>query len=282
MDIETLKLTGRFLALTFYVCCSAMLLSCSSDKGTEEHQQVQPDLAAIKERMKATELAYEYEQFVTKIWQELNLLSDSLTDLQANPEVKAPQRRKEKMASILRRLKELENRLREAESNNALSENDKQRINELREAIKRKDATIRNLKKENTDLRDKNTDLRGKNADLRDKNANLGWQLEQKKQDLEDKERELFAQKRTTAIQLERLGDYFRRLVVSMGGKKGTGNYEAYKIGQIKMAETCLYCYEQANAISPTQNLRYKIERTQHGLNIYRKKKSNDLSGLDF
>ena len=275
MDIETLKLTRRSLALIIYVCCSVMLLSCSSEKGTEEHPQVQPDLTAIKERMKATELAYEYEQFVTKIWQELNFLSDSLADLQANPEVKAPQRRKEKMASIVRRLKELEDRLRKAESNNALTENDKQRINELRDAIKHKDATIRKLKNENTDLRDKN-------ADLRDKNANLGWQLEQKKQALDNKERELFAQKRASAIQLERQGDYLRRLVVSMGGKKGTGNYEAYKEGQIKMVETSLYCYEQANTISPTQNLRNKIVRTQNGLELYRKKKSDDLSGLDF
>ena len=250
MDIKTFKLARKYLFFSACVFCIALFSSCSSEKRTEEQPQVQPDLTAIKERMKATELAYEYEQFVNKIWQELNLLSDSLSDLQSNSEIKVPQRRKEKMASIVKRLKELENRLMDAESNNTLSETDKQKIIELRKAIKRKDLTIKKLQNENMDLR-------GKNADL-------GRQLEQRELELDKKERELSAHKKIRANELEELGDYLRKMVVSMGGKKGSGNYEAYKDGQIKMVEASLHCYEEANSIYPRQILRNKIERTSY------------------
>ena len=120
MDIQTLKYTCKVFAIVSCISCASAFISCTTDKAQEELPQALPDVTAIKERLKAMELAYEYEQFVNKMWQELNLLSDSLTDLRDTREVKSEQNRRTKMASIEKRLKELGNRLKEAEKNNDL------------------------------------------------------------------------------------------------------------------------------------------------------------------
>ena len=273
MDIQAFKLNSKAVTLVFCICFLGSLFSCSSEKSKDETPQDQPDLTAIRERMKATELAFEYEQFVNRMWRELNLLSDSLTDLQASGEVQTPKSRKEKMASIEKNLRKLETRLEEAESNVASNESGGQAIKELRDAIKRKNATIRKLKNENAVLRDKNTDL---NSQLEGKET----ELRIKDQKLNEKERQLYSQRRSSAEELEKMGDYFRRIVINMGSYKGTGLRESYKATQIKLLETSIYCYEHANRIYPTQGLRNKIELTKYGMERYRNTK--DLTGLDF
>lgn len=230
--------------------------------------------------MKATELAFEYEQFVNRMWRELNLLSDSLTELQINNEVRTPKNRKERMASIERNLRELEARLKEAENNVALNERDKLEIKELLDAIKRKNVTIKKLQKENSDLRDENSDLsrrlKEKEVELKEKELELVI----KDQNLNEKERQLYSQRRSSVGELEKMGDYLRKVVIAMGGYKGSGVYESYKATQIKLLEISIYCYKQANRIYPSQGLTNKIGRTQFGLERYRNTK--DLSELDF
>lgn len=274
MDIQALKLKNKGLVFAFCVGCFGSLFSCSDDKSKDEESQRQQALTTVREeRMKATELAFEYEQFVNRMWRELYLLSDSLTDLQVNKEVRTPMNRKQRMASIEKHLRELEARLREAESNAAFNESDGQAIKELRTAIKRKDTIIRKLKKENNVLREVNNDLSGR---LERKEA----ELRIKDQNLYEKERQLHLQKRASAGELEKTGDYLRRIVIRMGSYKGSGIYESYKASQIKMLETSINCYDQAYRIFPTQGIYNKMVRTRSGLERYRNTK--DLTALDF
>jgi hypothetical protein len=175
------------------------------------------------------------------------------------------------MASIEKRLKELGNRLKEAEKNNAYNEADKQRISELREAIKRKDKTIKKLKNENTTLRDRNVNLTNL---LLQKEIELG----EKERLLNIKEYELYSQKKHNSLEIEILGDNLRRIVTNMEGYNGSGIYAPLKQGQIKLVEASIYCYKKGYEIFPNKNILNKIEHTQRGLELYRR--SKDLSGL--
>ena len=133
--------------------------------------------------------------------------------------------------------------------------------------------TIKKLKKENSDLRVENSDLSKR---LEEKEVELVI----KDRNLNEKERQLFSQRRSSAGELEKMGDYLRRVVIAMGAYKGSGVYESYKASQIKLLEISIYCYNQANRIYPSQGLTNKIRHTQFGLERYRDTK--DLSELDF
>lgn len=273
MDIQALKSRSKAAALVCCLCMGLSVASCTNDKGKEGQQAAQPDATAIQERLKATELAYEYEQFVNRIWQELSLLSDSLEDLRANGEVSRIQNRRDRMASIERRLKELGSRLKKAEGNSDLSEGDKQRISELQNAISRKNATIQKLKKEITALRDDNAKLE---ATAQQKSL----EIDRKNLALSMKEAETQALRKSNSREIEALGDFLRRIVAGMEGIKGSGTYAPLKECQLKMVESSISLYRKANELNPSQTLSDKISRTARALQVYRN--SKDLSGLDF
>ena len=273
MDIQAFNLNSKVVFTVFYAWCLIGFSSCSSEEEKNGQPEVQLDLTAIRERMKVTELAYEYEQFVNKMWLELNVLSDEITEFSTGDELQAPVSRRQKMASIENKLRKLDVKLKEAEGKMATNEANLQAIRDLRDAIKRKDDAIAKLKKENRDLRDEIGVLMGQLETKR-------TQLELKNLELNEKERQLLFQKSSSARELEIMGDYLRKIVKAMGGYKGSGVYESYKAGQMKLLETSIYCYEQANKIYPAKVFRDKMQRTRIAMEKY--SDSRDLSWLDF
>ena len=279
MDTKTIISLFKTVAFALCVMSSATIVSCSTDNKEETNEDQTVDISAIEERRKAIELAYEYEQFVNKVWQDLKILSDDLTDLQVNKEVSA-QTKRTKMASIEKNLKNIENRLKEAEENQTLRDSDRQRIFELHEAIKHKNLVIQKLKKENKTLRDSNTSLQTQLQQTDKALENTSQELMRKKYELEIKKQELERLRLSNAREVEELGDFLRKIVTNMEGVNGSGTLAPLKAGQIKLLEGSLSCYKKAYVILPSLSRKEKIERTENGLNIYRN--SKDLSGLVF
>lgn len=269
MEIQTLKLRNNSF-LMFVFCCIAFTSCSEKDKYKNTAEQ------AIEERRIIAEQNFENEQFINRIWQELNRLSDDMTELQVYREVYSVTNKKSKMASIEKSLKNIENQLLKAEESGVIKSKDKQIIDDLRNAIKHKDQTIRKLKSQIENLQAENSslfnELQKKNIELQKKNQTLTNQLNEQMR---------MQNEITNSIvsRYENMGDALRLSVIRIGEYNGTGNLKQVKLAQLKILEECLSCYKEAlkhSYGSHRYTIEDKIRRTQIGINEYRYSKNLD------
>lgn len=270
MEIQTLK---SWLSFFMLFCCVTFTSCTEIDKYKKTAEQ------AVKERREVIEQNFENEQFIVKMYQELNRLSDDMTELQVNREYPIISR-KSKMASIENNLKNIENQLSEAKESGLIKNEDKQIIDDLRNAIKRKDRAIQQLKSQIENLQAENNslfkELQKKNKDMQEKNQILMNQLNEQRR-MQDE----LAYAR--AVRYEEMGDKLRLSVIKIGEFKGHGNMKDIKKAQLNMLEECLSCYKEAyyNSYgSYRKSIEEKIVRTKSGKERY--DKFDTLKGLNF
>lgn len=271
MEIQTSKSSLKLIGFLF--CISfPLFISCKNINEKKEF-----DLNSIEERQKAIELAYEYEQFVNKIWHDLDAISDSLTELQLNREGFTPPTRLSKMASIEQKLELLNAKLKDAEKNRKYNRIDKQKIHELRDAIAHKDMVIKDLTNQIVVLKSENTLLGNQ---LKEANQSLEEQYNKLEVQLAEQKRLQNALLLQTASNYENTGDVLRKAVFEIGGYKGNGILKDVKQAQLDMLDECLNCYNKAYNLVPTESLKNKIILTRRGVIEYQNSKS--VEGLNF
>lgn len=263
MDIQKLnKNRYYFFVLFTFLVGNYMFVSCA-----ESVEQIQKQIIGSDgdtDLRDASKQLYEYEQFVNHIWQELNHLSDNMSDLQINREGYSYKDRRTRMTEIEKKLKDIEKKL------SKVNHVDKNMINELKKAINRKDKNIKELKRQI--------------KELEGENLRLNKSLEERELSLNNKQYEinrLEAQhKRTIADSYEGIGDALRWSAINIGAYHGTGNLKKVKEAQLKILDQSIFWYEKAYKIRSTDELKNKIYYTINGRNKYRN--SNRLDGLNF
>lgn len=263
MDIQKIKMNGSIVYTIFILLVvNFVFVSCEGEQG--QNNGVFKSLGNDTDLGEAARQLYEYDQFLTNVWQELNRLSDNMAELQINKENYAYNDRRTKMLDIEEQLQKIEASL------SSVKHADKAMIDKLQNAINRKNQNIKVLKKQIEKLEKENIAL----------NKNL----EERELALINRENEikrLEAQhQRTIAESYESIGDALRWSVINIGAYHGTGNLKRVKEAQLEILRQSIKWYEKAYKKHSTSAIYNKINKTIIGFNKY--SESNKLDDLRF